>query len=296
LGLTRYQKIIPDWEEFIAATRRPLPLTIRTNTLRILPSKLRTRLEEKGFSLTPFPGIPTLFQVEEKGVTKTIEHWLGLFYVQEATQVLPVIALDPRPGESVLDLCAAPGGKATQIAAAMKNSGLLIANEPNGRRRQALFANLNRLSVLNTAVTTYRGESFPMRVKFDRVLIDAPCSAEGTGRKTPGLGEGATEGTIRRLAGIQRRLILRGYDLLRSGGVLVYSTCTFAPEENEEVVSFLLESRDARIEELHLPLPVAPGITRWEERRFKAELSRCVRIYPHHFDSGGGFIARVRKP
>ncbi len=296
MGLERYKGIVPDWEGFISACSRPLPTVIRTNTIRIDPSALRARLERKGFSLTPYPGIPELFRVTESCVTKTIEHWSGLFYSQEAAQALPVIALSPQPGETVLDMCAAPGGKTTQIAAAMENRGLLVANEPNGRRQQALLSNLNRLSVLNASVTSYRGESFPMKIKFDRVLIDAPCSAEGTLRKEPRLREGATQATIRRLAGIQRRLILHGYDLLKPGGILVYSTCTFAPEEDEAVVAFLLSSRDARLEELVLPIPHATGITHWEGADLPAELSRCARIYPHHFDSGGGFIARIRKP
>lgn len=295
MGLARYQEIIADWKEFLSACARPLPTTIRVNTTRITPDALRTRLTNKGFSLTPYPGIPELFRVDRDGVTKTIEHWLGLFYVQEATQALPVLALAPRPGETVLDMCAAPGGKTTQIAARMNNTGLVVANEPNGRRQQALLSNLNRLAVINVAVTAYRGESFPMQKKFDRVLIDAPCSAEGTVRKAPGLPDSAPA-TIHRLAGIQRRLILRGYDLLQPGGVLVYSTCTFAPEENEAVVASLIAARDAQIEEIKLPLPHAPGITHWQGTDFPAELARCVRVYPHHFDSGGGFIARIRKP
>ncbi len=296
MGLERYKGIISDWGKFIEACDRPLPTTIRVNTIRIEPSFLRDRLKQKGFSLTPYPGIPELFRVAGSSVTKTIEHWSGLFYSQEATQTLPVIALSPQPDETILDMCAAPGGKTTQIAAAMRNQGLLIANEPNGRRQQALLSNLNRLSVLNAFVTSYRGESFPMKIEFDRVLIDAPCSAEGTLRKEPRLRKGATLATIRRLARIQRRLILRGYDLLKPGGILVYSTCTFAPEEDEAVVSFLLSSRDARVEKLDLPLPYDAGITHWEGVDFPPELSRCARIYPHHFDSGGGFIARIRKP
>jgi len=295
VGLERYHGIIPDWDRFITTCSTPLPTVIRANTLRIAPSELRTRLEEKGFTLVPYPGLPWLFRVEEDCVTKTIEHWLGLFYSQEATQALPVLALAPQPGERVLDMCAAPGGKTTQIAAEMENSGLLVANEPNGRRQQALLSNLNRLSVLNAAVTAYRGEMFPLGEKFDRVLIDAPCSAEGTLRKSPSLRDGATEATIRRLAGIQRRLILRGYELLKPGGVLVYSTCTFAPEEDEAVVSFLLSSRDAHVEPLALPLPHSPGITAWNGEEFSPEVAGCARIYPHHFDSGGGFIARIRR-
>ncbi len=295
-GLARYRGIITAWEEFSAACARPLPTTIRTNTLCIRPDALQARLARRGFTLVPYPGIPELFRVTPNGVAKTIEHWLGLFYIQEATQVLPVNALSPRPGETVLDMCAAPGGKTTQIAAAMDNRGLLVANEPNGRRQQALLSNLNRLGVINTTVTAYRGESFPMRMSFDRVLIDAPCSAEGTGRKTPALRAGATPATIRRLAGIQRRLIARGYDILRPGGVLVYSTCTFAPEENEAIVAALLAARNAHVDEIEIPVPHATGVTHWQGTDFPAEVKHCVRIYPHHFDSGGGFIARISKP
>jgi len=219
-----------------------------------------------------------------------------MFYVQEAVQVLPVRLLDPQPGERVLDLCAAPGGKCTQIAALMRNKGLLVANEPNGRRQQALLANLNRLGVLNATVTGYRGEMFPLQVRFDRVLVDAPCSGEGTLRKKESPGTGASPGTIRRLSAIQRRLILHGYDLLRPGGTLVYSTCTFAPEENEAVVSTLLTERDAEIEPVTLPFPASPGLNAWQGLTFPEEVTGCVRIYPQHLDSGGGFIARFRKP
>ncbi len=295
-GLARYRGIISDWDKFSTTCAQPLPTTIRSNTLRVSAHELQLRLTEHGFILTPYPEIPALFRVTPAGIGKTIEHWLGLFYVQEATQALPVIALSPQPGETVLDMCAAPGGKTTQIAAAMDNRGLLMANEPNGRRQQALLSNINRLGVINAVITAYHGESFPMRMSFDRVLIDAPCSAEGTGRKTPALRTGATLATIRRLAGIQRRLIVRGYDILRPGGVLVYSTCTFAPEENEAIVAALLAVRDAHVDEIDVPVPHAAGVTHWQGTDFPAAVARCIRIYPHHFDSGGGFIARIRKP
>ncbi len=294
--LARYREIIPDWEGFLASCRRPLPLTVRTNTLRITPQELVERLTQKRLQLEAVPWAPGVFTVAEEGVGKRLEHWLGLFYVQEAVQVLPALVLDPRPGERVLDLCAAPGGKCTQIAALMQNKGLVVANEPNGRRQQALLANLNRLGVLNAAVTEYRGESFPVGASFDRVLIDAPCSAEGTLRKEPAMQKGASPATIKRMAAIQRRLIRRGYDLLRPGGTLVYSTCTFAPEENEAVAAVLLADTDACLEPVTFPLPVSPAIKTWQGLTFPEEIAGCVRIYPHQIDSGGGFIARFKKP
>ena len=293
--LERYREIVPDWEGFAAACRRPLPVTIRAESGRTTAQDLRRRLAGKGYSLQEIPWAPGFLQVDREGVGKTIEHWLGLFYVQELAQAVPVLALAPRPGETVLDLCAAPGGKTTQAADRVGPRGLVVANEPNGRRMQALLANLNRLGVLNVAVTGYRGESFPLAERFDRVLVDAPCSAEGTLRREATLRQGAFPAAIRRMAALQRRLVVRGYDLVKPGGTLVYSTCTFAPEENEAVVAFLLQERDAQVMPVGLPLPVSPGIVAWEGEAFPEALRGCGRVYPHRIDSGGGFVAVLRK-
>ena len=294
--LDRYRAIIPDWGEFIAACVRPLPLTIRINTLRTTSEKVYERLTSKGFSLSPIDWADDLFLVDTPRVSKTVEHWLGMFYIQEAVQTLPVRILDPQPDETILDMAAAPGGKCTHIASRMHNRGALIANEPVGKRQPSLMANINRLGVLNATVTSYRGESFPMHTRFDRVLLDAPCSAEGTLRKESTLSDGATGSAIARLSRLQRRLILRAYDLLKPGGTLVYSTCTFAPEENEGTVSHLLSERDAVLEPITLPFEAEAGVRSWNNEEYAPEVARCVRIYPHHIDSGGGFIARLRKP
>ncbi len=292
--LTRYQSLISNWDEFLAACARPLSTDLRVNTLRICPDDLRSRLERKGISLEPFAWEPTYFRTT-RPVGATVEHWAGLFYLQEVVQSVPVAALDPQPGERVLDLCAAPGGKATDIAARMQNRGCLVANEPNGRRQQALLANVNRIGAWNIAISEYRGQDFPIGDGFDRVLVDAPCSAEGTLRKESSLRGGASPSAIRRLAGIQQMLILRAFDLLRVGGRLVYSTCTFAPEENEGVVAHLLERRAARILPISVPFPHASGVTSWGAATYPDEVSDCVRIYPHHLDSGGGFVARIER-
>jgi len=293
--LPRYRGIVPDRERFVEACRRPLPATVRANTLRTGRDALRQRLERQGVRASPCSWEKTLLEVD-RPLGGTIEHWLGLFYIQEAVQTLPVLALDPRPGDVVLDFCAAPGGKATQIAARMGGVGPLIANEPSGRRQPALLANINRLGVLNATITAYRGESFPRTALFDRVLVDAPCSAEGTLRKEPSLLAGAATSAIARLARLQKRLIVRAYDLLRPGGVLVYSTCTFAPEENESVAAHLLGVRDARLAPLSLPVAASPGLTSWNGESYPPELGGCARIYPHQIDSGGGFIARFERP
>ncbi len=293
-GLDRYRPLIPDWDEFLAACERPLSTDLRTNTLHISPDDLRDRLLRKGIHVEPFDWAPTYFRTTES-VGATVEHWAGLFYLQEVVQSVPVAALDPQPGELILDLCAAPGGKATDIAARMRNRGCLVANEPNGRRQQALLANVNRIGAWNIAISEYRGQDFPVGDGFDRVLVDAPCSAEGTLRKEPSLRGGALPSAIRRLAGIQQMLILRAFDLLRVGGRLVYSTCTFAPEENEGIVTYLLERRQARVLPISTTFPHASGVTAWGDATYPSEVSDCVRIYPHHLDSGGGFVARVER-
>ena len=293
-NLLRYRSIIDDWAALLAFARSPLPHVVRANTLKIAPSNLQQRLVASGVGVASYDWTEELFEITELP-GRRIEHWLGLYYAQEAVQTLPVLALDPQPDETILDLCAAPGGKATFIAARMQNRGTLVANEPNGRRQMSLLANINRLGVLNTMITAYQGENFPMGTKFDRVLVDAPCSAEGTLRKVSSLQNGASMGTIARLARLQKRLIVRAFDLLAPKGLLVYSTCTFAPEENEVVVAHLLQERAARILPIEIPVETSTGLTEWLDEPFPAEIGRCVRIYPHHLDSGGGFVALIAR-
>ncbi len=291
-NLLRYRPVMDDWDAFLVAARTPLPHVVRVNTLKISPSSLQQRLVASGIGVASYEWSEELLEIADPP-GRQIEHWLGLYYAQEAVQTLPVLALDPQPEKKILDLCAAPGGKATFIAARMQNRGTLVANEPNGRRQMSLLANINRLGVLNTMITAYQGENFPLGTKFDRVLVDAPCSAEGTLRKVSSLQHGASIGTITRLARLQKRLIVRAFDLLTPKGLLVYSTCTFAPEENEAVVAHLLQERAARILPIEIPVEAATGLTEWLDEPFPQEIQRCVRVYPHHLDSGGGFVALI---
>lgn len=295
--MERYREIIPDWESFWETLHRPLPAVIRTNTLRIEPYVLKRRLEAKGFDLKPLPWDETCFVVEgEMSIGNTLEHWLGYYYVQEATQLLPVKALAPRPGERVLDLCAAPGGKSTQIAQYMEDQGLLVANDSSAKRIQALLANIYRLGIKCVVVTECPGEKFPGERRFDRVLVDAPCSAEGVARKFPHLRQGAPLGTILRLSALQKKLLARALELVRPGGIVVYSTCTLAPEENEEVVKGVLERGLAELIPWEPPVPHSPGLIRFGPVEYGQKMRGAVRIYPHHFDSEGGFIAVLRRP
>jgi len=293
----RYRDIIPDFERFLDALRRPPPVYVRTNPRRTSAPALRARLAARGARLEPAP-IPGAFLaagLERPGVT--VEFVLGHYYVQGLTSMLPALALSPEPGQKILDLCAAPGSKTTQIADMIEDRGLLVANDVKIPRLRALQSNLERLGVTCSAVTSYRGESFPGRIPFDRVLVDAPCSGEGTWREVPPRRSRDWDpAQCERLRPAQLRLLARAADLVAPGGLLVYSTCTYAPEENEAVVDELLGTRpDLSLEPVSLPVPHAPGLTGWQGRTFRRELAFAARVYPHLVDSWGFFVARLRR-
>lgn len=293
--MERYKQIIPDWEQFLRVCRRPQPTVIRANLLRTTPEELAERLERKGFSLEPLPWSTGLFTVTAGpySAAKTVEHWAGLFYIQEAAAVVPALALDARPGEYALDLSAAPGGKTSILATAVGPGGMVVANDPDGNRRRALLANLQRLGHLNVVVTPYDGRRFPSGVEFQRVLVDAPCSAEGNVRRTSRVRQEMKPRQRRRLVKLQTALLQRGLDLLARGGSAVYATCTFDPEENEGVVSAVMEGGGPSPRPVPPGLPAGrPGITRWRDREYDPSVTGAVRLYPHDLDSGGMFFAR----
>jgi hypothetical protein len=176
----------------------------------------------------------------------------------------------------------------------MGNTGLIVANEPDLRRQVPLSHNLSRLGVLNTIMTRYQAQEFTLRQNFDYVLADVPCSGEGRFRfpgKTMWYGESKRE---QKLLELQKRIISRAFDLLRTGGVMVYSTCTYNPLENEEIVDALLkERRDAELLPIECGFPYAPGVLSWNRKVYERELQKAARFYPHQLDSVGFFMARL---
>ncbi len=224
-----------------------------------------------------------------------IEHVLGHIHIQEEVSMIPSIVLDPRPGDRVLDLCAAPGSKTTQISQATENRGLIIANEPSLARITSLRSNCERLGAVNVAITRYDGRRFPQQ-QFDRVLVDAPCSSEGMARKDPKvLGRCSLKRSFD-LQALQIGLLKRAVQLTRSGGIIVYSTCTYAPEENEAVVDDVLrQSQDTVcLEKASVQgLKGCSGLTEWNGTEFCDELKHCVRYYPHQNDTGGFFCRQA---
>jgi len=291
---SRYSGLIPDYQDFLDSIKGPVPASIRVNTLTGSPEKIRSALLSQGLEVLPSPlGAEFLVLPGLESPGRLLLYLTGHIYSQSLGSGIPALALAPEPGELVLDMCAAPGSKTTQMAAMMKNLGRIVANEPSIKRHPGLMANLHRMGVSNTVVTSYSGQDFPMRVRFQKILVDAPCSGEGNGRMDSQgclVGTGPRRGNLQEL---QHRLLLKAFDLLEEGGVLVYSTCSYDPMENEAVVERLLQERRARLLPIQLNIPHEPGITHWEETQFSQELANAWRIYPHRLKTVGFFLAKI---
>ncbi|MEM4330975.1 MAG: RsmB/NOP family class I SAM-dependent RNA methyltransferase [Candidatus Pacearchaeota archaeon] len=281
--------------------------SIRVNTLKISPEELKKRLIEKGWKIeTPFENFPEIIIIKKETnlkpgeIGKSLEHLLGYYYVQDISSMMSPIALNPSEEDFVLDLCASPGSKTTQIAAIMKNKGTIIANDVSIDRISILNANLERCGVSNTIVTRCDGITFCKRAEkekifFDKILVDAPCSGEGTLRKSPRTMEIWNLKVIKNMSNFQKKLCASAIKILKEGGTLVYSTCTLSPEENEEVVDFLLRNFDIEIEEINIPMKSRDGIVEWEGKKFDERVRLCRRIYPQDNDSDGFFLAKIKK-
>ena len=260
---------------------------LRVNTKKISPEEFE-RIAP--FHLTPIPWIPGgYYYLEEDAPARHPFYYAGLYYLQEPSAMTPASVLDVVPGQSVLDLCAAPGGKATAIGAKLKGSGLLVANDISASRCKALLKNIEVFGIPNSFVTNAvparLAECFPEF--FDRILVDAPCSGEGMFRKDADTIRAWYPDKPAECAKTQKDIILYAADMLRPGGKLLYSTCTFAHEENEEVIRYLLAQRP----ELELEtIPYRQGFSRGLEG-----MEQCVRLWPHKTGGEGHFLALLRK-
>ncbi|MBN1626265.1 MAG: RsmB/NOP family class I SAM-dependent RNA methyltransferase [Deltaproteobacteria bacterium] len=295
-----YRDIIPDFNLFLESLSRPMPVHLRVNSLKVEPADLVSMLGERGVDLRPSSQLDNHLynaaSLESPG--NLPEYLLGYIHPQALTSCLASVILSPSPYGYVLDMCASPGGKTSHLAQMMNNSGLIVANEPDRKRHIPLAHTLARLGVANTVATSYQAQEFPLSQRFDYVLADVPCSGEGRVRIVNNYGDTSgrpAKGTGRSMRGIQKRLILRGCDLLKDGGEMLYSTCTYNPEENESVVNFLLQNRDVAV------LPIDPGfgydkgLIRWRDEKYDRQLEGTARFYPHRNDSVGFFMAKIRK-
>lgn len=295
----RYREMIPDFEDFVASLARDPADHVRVNPARADGASVAATLALLGLSATPEPWFPDLLRVEGSGPKKlgvTLAHALGHYYIQSASSAVSALALGAKRGDGVLDLCAAPGSKTTLVAGIVGDEGFVVANEPSPKRLTSLVANIRRLGLANVAVTSYAGQHFPLRRDFARILVDAPCSGEGTWLGREARPKPMTEGQKRELTARQKAILDRAAALLAPGGEIVYSTCTYAPEENEEVVAEAVARHGLALLPLGLDLPVAPGLKAWDGREFPEEMTNAARLYPHRFDSEGFFVARMAKP
>lgn len=224
-------------------------------------------------------------------------HEAGAYYIQEPSAMAVAEALSPNPGERILDLCAAPGGKTTQIAGMMQGMGLLVSNEVMGERARVLSQNVERMGVSNCVVCSEKPECLSVRFPafFDRVLVDAPCSGEGMFRKDEAArGEWSPE-TVAMCARRQALILEEAAKMVRPGGVLVYSTCTFSPEENEGTISaFLRTHEDYYIEETDFESVFSPGRGEWISAPAEG-IGHTLRLWPHLIQGEGHYVARLRR-
>jgi NOL1/NOP2/sun family putative RNA methylase len=293
-----YRDFIPDFDSFQQSLRKPLPVHLRINTLKAIPEQVVSNLREKGALLEKsLPQNETLYRASGLDFPgNTLEYFMGHIHPQALTSCLVSLALHPTSGSLVLDLCAAPGGKTSHLAQLMGNTGLIVANELYGNRHIPLGNTLTRLGVLNAAVTAYQAQEFPLKQGFEFVLADVPCSGEGRFRKIREdfAYKETTEKAL--LPELQKKILLRAYELLRPGGKMIYATCTYNPAEDEAVVAHLLHDRKATLFPLNIDLPSEPGLTHWKNETYGEEFERARRFYPHRVDSVGFFVAGIGKP
>ena len=281
---------LTDMDKFIEASLKPLRKTIRVNTLKTTVNEMKNR-----FKLEQIPWCKEGFYIDGTSIGNTIEHFLGYIYLQGAASMIPALALDPKPEEKVLDMCAAPGSKTSQIAAMMKNRGVIIANDHKLDRIKPLTLNLQRCGVLNAIVTQMEGYWFE-GMNFDKVLVDAPCSGVGTIRKSYKSLQMWNPNLVKQMCGIQKRLLITAAELVNPGGNVVYSTCTLEPQENEEVISWLLDKKpDMKVKKIDLPLKRGKPVEEFEGKTYNSEVRKCLRLWPQDNDTEGFFVAKLVK-
>ncbi|XP_012061473.1 PREDICTED: probable 28S rRNA (cytosine(4447)-C(5))-methyltransferase [Atta cephalotes] len=288
--------------EFLEASEVQRPMTIRANTLKTRRRDLAEALINRGVNLDPigkWTKIGLVVYSSQVPMGATPEYLAGHYMIQGASSFLPVMALDPKENERILDMCAAPGGKASHIAAIMKNTGTLFANDLNKERLKAVVGNFHRLGIVNCVICSYDGRKFPTIIKgFDRVLLDAPCTGTGVVAKDPSVKANKAEVDIQRCCTLQRELLLAAIDCVNarseSGGIIVYSTCSILPEENEWIIDYALKKRDVKLLPTDLEFGT-DGFTSYRQYRFHPSLKLTKRFYPHVHNMDGFFVAKLKK-
>lgn len=283
-----------EFDAFLASYQQPKKQGLRVNSLKISVAELIAMVP---FSLQAIPWADKgLYWSEKDQPGKHPFHAAGLYYIQEPSAMAVAEVVAAKPGENILDLCAAPGGKSTHLASVMQNEGLLVANEINPARAKVLAENMERCGVRNALITNEKPERLAKRFPqyFDRILVDAPCSGEGMFRKDPLACNEWSMANVLMCAQRQKDILDSALVMLKPGGYLVYSTCTFSPEENEGVLQTLLDKyADLSLLEIPKKNGFSAGNPAWIGGR--VELTRSGRLWPHKIDGEGHFIALFKK-
>lgn len=299
---TKMKSLLGDeFDRFMASYEDPRVYGLRINRLKLDAGEWKS-LSPMGEAVRPIPWAPDGFYYEEGARPGKHPHYhAGLYYIQEPSAMAPVELLHVRPGHRVLDLCAAPGGKSTQIAAKLQGSGLLVSNDNARERTKALAKNIELAGVRNAVVLNEEPSALSpvFRGWFDRILVDAPCSGEGMFRKDESMIAEWEKHSIERCSVMQRHILRDAADMLAPGGVLVYSTCTFSPEENEaQIAELLAEYPDFEVVQVHHQYGWKPGRPDWAGEAGEklsaeqaASLAGTVRLWPHHMEGEGHYAA-----
>ena len=284
--------------QYLKANEKPLKPFIRVNTLKIKPKDLKERLTRKGFLLSPTQWVPYAFEVKQRpyNLGSSHEFLQGLYYLQNLASMLPAQVLNPQLDEIIIDMCASPGSKSTQLAQLMGNQGKLILIEKYKNRIPSLSVNLRRMGVLNSILLQMDAIKLEnLNIKADKILLDAPCTGEGLIREDNTRKKSKSLKELQRMSQLQRLLLKSGLASLKPDGILLYSTCSIAPEENELVIDDVLKNHSQyRIINISRQYGVE-GLTEYQGKELNTDLKLTQRLYPHLQDTIGFFICLIKK-
>jgi NOL1/NOP2/sun family putative RNA methylase len=285
-------------EQLLIANDKPLKPYIRVNTLKIKPQILKERLENKGFQLKPNKWFSYSFEVHKApfNLGATHEFLLGYYYLQNLASMLPASILNPQNHDTVIDMCSAPGSKATQLAQIMNNQGNLILIEKNALRIPALIMNVRRLGIFNSTILNFDATKLSnYGIMGDKILLDVPCTGEGLVREDPTRKKSRTINDLKSLAKIQRKLLKAGLNSLKTDGMLLYSTCSIAPEEDELVVNDVLkELENFAVVKISKAYGI-PGLIQVYGKSLREDLKFSNRLYPHIHDTIGFYLCLIKR-
>ncbi|MCI5596869.1 MAG: RsmB/NOP family class I SAM-dependent RNA methyltransferase [Lachnospiraceae bacterium] len=293
----RMKKMLTEEEfsRYVESLDKPRYNGIRVNKLKMTPEEF---LSISPFDLKPIPWCSNGFYYNrEENPAKHPYYYAGLYYIQEPSAMTPASFLPVEPGDKVLDLCAAPGGKTTELGGKLQKKGVLVSNDISISRTKALLHNIEMAGIPNVVVLSEEPAKLAARFEgyFDKILVDAPCSGEGMFRKDPMMIKEWSPDKVEKYGALQKEIVSEAVKMLKPGGMMIYSTCTFAPEENEQTIEYLLErNEDLSLVELPMFDGFDHGHPEWSKTG-REDLVHCRRLWPHRMEGEGHFVALLQK-